>query len=100
VGAFYLCKLSIGFQRPFRCPCLCPAKSRFPAAETVKRFPDRLMRTIACTSFFWGPISKWMRRDMTAKESPKSDCGRSPPVQANSRHRTCVIRLYGAVTKP
>jgi hypothetical protein len=32
--AFCLCKLSIGFQGPFRRLCLCPAKSRFPTAET------------------------------------------------------------------
>jgi hypothetical protein len=32
--AFCLCKLSIGFQWPFRRLCLCPAKSRFPTVDT------------------------------------------------------------------
>jgi hypothetical protein len=34
VRAFCLCKLSIGFDVPFWRLCLCPAKSRFPTAET------------------------------------------------------------------
>ena len=34
VCAFCLCKLSIGFHVPFWRLCLCPAKSRFPTAET------------------------------------------------------------------
>jgi hypothetical protein len=35
VRAFCLCKLSIGFHVPFWRLCLCPAKSRFPTAETA-----------------------------------------------------------------
>ena len=34
VRAFCLCRPSIGFQRPFRRLCLCPAKSRFPLVES------------------------------------------------------------------